>query len=191
MLKILQARLQQYMNQELPDVRVGFRKGRVSRSNSQYHWITEKARKFQTKSTFASLTMLQSLTLWIATNCGKFWKRWEYQTTLPAPWETCMQVKKQQLELDMEQWIHSKSRGVHQDCILSPCLLNFYVDTSCKCRTEWSTNWNQDCWEKDQQPQIQRWYHINGRKWGGTKEPLDEGKRWVCKSWLKTQHSKN
>ena len=52
--------------------------------------------------TFALLTMPKLLTVWITTNCGKFWKRWEYQTTWPASWEICMQVKKQQLELDME-----------------------------------------------------------------------------------------
>ena len=48
------------------------------------------------------------LTVWFMTNCGKFFKRWEYQITLPTPWEICMQVKKQQLELDMEQWTGSK-----------------------------------------------------------------------------------
>ena len=47
--------------------------------------------------------MPKALALWITTNCGQFWKRWEYQTTLTASWETCMQVKNQQLELDMEQ----------------------------------------------------------------------------------------
>ena len=51
----------------------------------------------------ALLTMPKPLTVWITINCGKFWKRWEYQTTWPAPWEICMQVRKQQLELDMEQ----------------------------------------------------------------------------------------
>ena len=54
------------------------------------------------------LTMPKPLTLWITINCGKFWKRWEYQTTWPASWETCMQVRKQQLELDMEQQTGSK-----------------------------------------------------------------------------------
>ena len=54
------------------------------------------------------LTMLKPLIVWITTNCGKFWKRWKYQTTLPASWETCMQTKKQQLELDMEQQTGSK-----------------------------------------------------------------------------------
>ena len=59
-------------------------------------------------STFTSMTTPKPLTVWITTNCGQFFKRWEYQTTLPAPWEICMQVKKQQLELDMEQWTVSK-----------------------------------------------------------------------------------
>ena len=59
-------------------------------------------------STSASLTMLKPLTVWITTNCGKFLRRWEYQTTLPASWEIYMQVKKQQLEPDMEQWTSSK-----------------------------------------------------------------------------------
>ena len=54
------------------------------------------------------LTMPEHLTVWITINCGKFWKRWEYQTTWSASWEICMQVKKQQLELDMEQQTSSK-----------------------------------------------------------------------------------
>ena len=57
----------------------------------------------------ALLTMPTPLTVWITINCGKFWKRWEYQTTWPASWEICMQVKKQQLELDMEPQTGSKS----------------------------------------------------------------------------------
>ena len=59
-------------------------------------------------STSALLTMSKPLTVWITINCGKFWKRWEYQTTWPASWETYMQVRKQQLELDMEQQTGSK-----------------------------------------------------------------------------------
>ena len=86
MLKTLQARLQQYMNQEIPDVQAGFRKGIC--------WIIGKAKEFQKTSTSASLTMLKLLTVWITANCRKFFKRWEYQTTLPASWESCMQVKK-------------------------------------------------------------------------------------------------
>ena len=84
MLKILQAKLQQYVNQELPDVQAGFRKGRGTRDQiANIHWIIEKesSRKM---STFASLSMLKPLAVWITTNCGKILKRWEYQTTLPA-----------------------------------------------------------------------------------------------------------
>ena len=82
MLKILQARLQQYVNCELPDVQAGFRKGRGTRDQiANIHWIIEKAREFQKTSTLALLTVPKLLTLWITTNCGKFLKRWEYQTT--------------------------------------------------------------------------------------------------------------
>ena len=82
MLKILQARLQQYVNRELPDVQAGFRKGRGTRDQiANIFWTMEKARKFQKKtSTFASMTMLKPLTVRIP-QTGKFFKRWEYQTT--------------------------------------------------------------------------------------------------------------
>ena len=63
---------------------------------------SKKQESSRKTSTSALLTMPKPLTVWITTNCGKFWKRWEYQTTRPASGETCMQVKKQQLELDME-----------------------------------------------------------------------------------------
>ena len=103
-LKILQARLQQYMNPELPNVQAGFRKGRGTRDQIvNIHWIIEKAREFQKTSTFTLLTTPKPLTVWITANCGKFLKRWEYRTTWSASWEICMQVRKQQLELDMEQ----------------------------------------------------------------------------------------
>jgi len=91
MLKIIQARLQQYVNRELPHVQAGFRKGRGTRGQiANIHWITEKTREFQKKtSTSASPTTLKPLTVWITTNCAIF-KRREYQTTLPASCETCM-----------------------------------------------------------------------------------------------------
>ena len=109
MLKILQARLQQYMNHELPDVHAGFRKGRGTRDQiANICWIIEKAREFQKNTYFCLLTMPKPLTVWITIKCGKFWKRWEYKTIWPTSWEICMQVKKQQLELDMEQQTGSK-----------------------------------------------------------------------------------
>ena len=110
MLKILQARLQQYGNHELPDVQARFRKGRGTRDQiAHICWIIEKAREFQKTSTSALLTTPKSLTVWItSTNCGKFLNKWEYQTTWPASCEICMQVKKQHSELDMEQQTGSK-----------------------------------------------------------------------------------
>ena len=103
MLKILQSRLQQYMNRELPDVQAGFWKGRGTRDQiANICWIMEKAREFQKNIYFCFIDYAKALTMWITTNCGKFWKRWEYQTTWPASWEICMQVRKQHLELDME-----------------------------------------------------------------------------------------
>ena len=73
MLKILQARLQQYMNRELPDVQAGFRKGRGTRVPiANIRWMTEKAREFQKNIYFSLLTMPKPLTVWITINCGKF-----------------------------------------------------------------------------------------------------------------------
>ena len=109
MLKILQARLQQYVNCELPYVQAGFRKGRGTRDQiANIRWIMEKAREFQKNIYFCFTDYAKALTMWITRKSGKFWKRWEYQTTWPASWETYMQVRKQQLELAMEQQTGSK-----------------------------------------------------------------------------------
>ena len=82
MLKILQARLQQYMNRELPYIQAEFRKDRTRDQIANIYWIIEKAREFQKKtSTSALFTTPKPLTVWIITNCGKFFKRWEYQPT--------------------------------------------------------------------------------------------------------------
>ena len=84
------------------------------------------------KNTSASLTTLKPLTVWITTNCGKFLKRWEYQTTLPISWETCMQVKKQQLELDMEQLIGSKLGNDYFKAVYChSAYLTYMQSTSC------------------------------------------------------------
>ena len=73
----------------------------------------KKQESYRKTSISALLTMPNPLTVWITINCGKFWKRWAYQTTWPASWETCMQVRKQQLELDMEQQTGSKAVYCH------------------------------------------------------------------------------
>ena len=108
MLKSLQARLQQYMNRELPDVQAGFRKGWGTRDWANIRSIVEKAREFQKNIYFCFIVYAKALTMWITINCEKFWKQLAYQTTWPASWETYMQVRKQQLELDMEQQTGSK-----------------------------------------------------------------------------------
>ena len=97
LLKLLQARLQQYMNCELPDVQAGFRRGRGTRDQiANIFWIIKKAREFQKNIYFCFIDYAKALTLCITTNSGKFLKRWGYQGTWPAYWEIYMQVKKKQ-----------------------------------------------------------------------------------------------
>ena len=140
----------------------------------------------------ASLTTLKSLTLLITTICGKFLKRWAYQTTH----HTCLQRNQY---ADKEATVRTKhgttdwfqiGKGVRQGCN-HPTYLTYMQSTSLKCRDGWITNWNQDFWEKYQQPQICWWYCFSSTKWGRIKEPLDESERGEWKSWLKTKHSRN
>ena len=116
----------------LSDVHTGFRKGRGTRDQiANIHWIIEKAREFRKTSTSASLTMLKPLTVWITTNYGKFLKSQEYPTTLPASLETCMQVKKQQLEPDMEEETGSKLvKGYVKAVCCHPAYLTYMQTTS-------------------------------------------------------------
>ena len=109
MLKILQARFQQYMNQDLLDVQAGFRKAEERDQIANIHCIMEKQGDSK-KNFFSSslLTMLKPLTVWITTNCEKFLRKWKYQTTLSVSWEACREVRKQHLELDLEWWTGSK-----------------------------------------------------------------------------------
>ena len=108
MLKILQARLQQHVNRELPDVQAGFRKGRGTRDQiANIHWIIEKAREFQKNIYFWYTDYAKAF------DCVDHNKLWEILKEMGIPdhltfWEICMQVRKQQLELDMEQQTGSK-----------------------------------------------------------------------------------
>ena len=97
------------MNHELPDIQAGIIKGRGTRDQiANIRSIMKKAREFQKNIYFCFTDYAKPLTVWITVNCGKFWKRREYQTTWPASWEIYMQVRKHQLELDMEQQTGSK-----------------------------------------------------------------------------------
>ena len=115
-------------NHELPDVQAGFRKGRGTRDQIvNIHCIIKKAREFQKKYTSPLLTAPKPLTVWITINCGKFWKRWEYQTTwLPLEKFVCRSeatVRTGHGTTDRFQI----GKGIRQRCILSPCLFNLYA----------------------------------------------------------------
>ena len=133
MLTILQARLEKYMNHELPDVQAGFRKGRGTRYQiANIHWIIVKAKEFQKNIYFCIwLCGLQQT----VENSREFWEfqgRWEYQTTWPASWETCMQVKKQQIKPDMVKQTGSKLGKEYIKAIYChPAYLTSMQRTSC------------------------------------------------------------
>ena len=99
----------------------------------------KKARKFQKNMYFCFIDYAKVF-VWITANCGKFFKRWECQTTLPAFWQICMQVKKQQLELDMEQWTGSKSGKEYiKDIYCHSAYLTYMQSTSCE-MLDWMTH---------------------------------------------------
>ena len=129
MLKILQARLQQYMNRELPDVQDGFRKGRGTRGQiATMHWVIKKARQFQKIPTSALLTMPKPLTVWIATN-WKILKEMGISDHL-----TCLlrnlyagQEATVRTGCGTKDWFQI-GKGIHQGCILSPCLFSLHAE---------------------------------------------------------------
>ena len=119
-------------------VQAGFRKGRGIRDqkaeeSANICWIIEKQESSRKYISFFFIDCTKALTVWIMTNCGKFFKRWEYQTTWPASWEICMQVKKKQLELDMEQHTGSKLGKEYVKAVYChPAYLTSMQSTSCE-----------------------------------------------------------
>ena len=120
------------MNHELPDVQVGFRKGRGTRDPiANICWIIEKAREFQKNFYFCFIDYVKAFDCVDHNKLWKFWKRWEYQTTWPASWEICMQVRKQQLELYLEQQTGSKSEKEYIKAVYChPAYLIYMQSTS-------------------------------------------------------------
>ena len=150
----------------------------------------EKAREFQKKSFSASLTRLKPLTVCITTN-WKILKEMGIADHLTCSWKTDMQVKKQYLEPEMG-WLFKIGKVVRQGCILSPCLFNLYEDCIMRnARLAESQSGIKIARININNLSLYRWHHWNGRKWRGTKEPLDENERGEWKSWLKIRHSNN
>ena len=148
MLKILQARLQQYVNGKLPDVQAGFRKGRGTRDQIAICWIMEKAREFQKNIYFSFIDYTKAF------DCVDHNKLWEILQEMGIPDHlTCLL---RNLYAGQEATVRTGDgttdcfqivKGVHQGCILSFCLFRVYHG---KCQTGWSTSWNQGCLEKYQ-----------------------------------------
>ena len=135
MLKILQARLQQYVNRELPDVQAGFRKGRgTSDQIANICWIIKKAREFQKNTCFCFIDYSKAFD---CVDHDKLWeilKETETPDHLTCPWEICIQVRKQQLELDMEQQAGSKSGKEYVKAVY--CHPAYFTDMQ---TTSWET----------------------------------------------------
>ena len=138
---------------------------------------SKKQESSRKTSISALLTMPMSLTVWITINCGKFWERWEYQSTWPASWETYMQVRKQQLELDMEQQTGSKQEKEYVKAVY--CHRAYLTSMQ-------STSWEMLGWMKHKLEsrlpgEISMTSDMQmtpyGRKWRGAKKPLDESER--------------
>ena len=197
MLKILQARLQQYMNRELPDVQAGFRKGRGTRDQiTNIHWIIEKASEFQKNIYFCFISVLfllsmsKPLTMWITTN-------WKILKEVGIPDHlTCLfrnlyagQEATLRTEHGTTDWLQI-GKGVHQGCILSSCLFNLSAENIMR---------NAGLDEAQAGIKIPR-RNINNLRYADdttlmaeNKElkSLDESERGEWKSWLKVQHSEN
>ena len=152
---------------------------------------SSKKQEFQKNIYFYFIDYGKAFMVWITINCGKFWKRWEYQTTWPASWEICMQVRIQQLEHGTTDWFQI-GKGVHQGYVLSPCLFNLYAEYIMR---------NTGLDEAQTGIKIAR-RNINNLRYTDDiipmaeseeelKKPFDESERREWKSWLKAQHSEN
>ena len=128
MLKILQARLQQYVNCKLPDVQVGFRKCKGTTDQiANIHWIIEKVREFQKNIYFCFIDYTKALTVWITTNYGKFLRDGNTRSPYLPPEKSVCTSRSNRNEHGTTDWFQIR-KGIHQGCILSPCLFNLYAE---------------------------------------------------------------
>ena len=169
--KILQARLQQYLNWELPNIQAGFKKSqRNQRSNCQHLLGNRESKGIPEKiSISASLTMKKPLTVWITAN-------WKILRVMWIPDHlTCLSrnlnVGQEPVVRNLHEHLTGSKLGkcYNKAVYCHPVYLTYahrvhYV----KCLVRWVTSWNQDCQEIYQQPQICKWFHFNGRKQGGS-----------------------
>ena len=182
MLKILQARLHSMWTVNFQMFKLDLEKARNQRSS-----IGSSKKQESSNKTYISvfLTTPKPLTVWITAHCGKFWKRWEYQTSLPTSWEVCMQVKKQELELDMEKEPSSKSGKEYIKAVYChPAYLPYMQSTSCempgwmKHKLQWRLA-EEISIPSDMQMTPPSWQKVKKNK-----EPLDESERGEWKCWL-------
>ena len=182
------------MNQELPDVQTGFRKGRGTRDQiANICWSIEKAREFQKNIYFCFIDHAKAF------DCVDHNKLWKIIQEMGIPDHlTCLlrnlyagQEETDRTRQGTTDWFQI-GKGVCQGCILSPCLFNFYAEY-----IMWNAGLNEaQAWIKNARRNISNLryadmqHHPYGTKWSRIKEPLDEGERGEWKSWLKTQHSK-
>jgi len=129
-----------------------------------------KQESYRKTCTSSLLTMPKPLTVWITTNCGKFWRRWEYQTTGLASWEICMQVKKEQLEPDMEQQTGSKLGKEYIKAVYChPAYLAYMQSTSCKMPGWMKHKLESRLLGEISITSVMQMHHRYGRKWRRTK----------------------
>ena len=191
-LKIFQARLQQYVNRELPDVQAGFRKDSGTRDQiANLRWVIEKEREFQKNIYFCFIDYAKAF------DCVDHRKLWKILQEMGIPgYLTCLlrnlyagQEATVRTGHGTTDWFQI-GKGVCQGCILSPCLFSLYAEYIMQNgRLDEAQAGIKIAGRNINNLQICRWHHSYGRKWRRTKEPLDESERVEWKSWLKAEHS--
>ena len=193
-LLILQARLQQYVNRELLDIQAGFRKGKGTRNQiANIRWIMEKAREFQKNIYFCFIDYAKVF------DCVGHNKLWKILKEMGIPDHlTCLLRNLYAGQEAIVRTGHGTidwfqiGKGVYQGCVLSPCLFNSHAEYIMRnAGLEEAPAGINIARRNINNLKICRWHHPYGRKWRGTKKPVDEIERGEWKSWVNAQHSEN